>query len=263
VTKDSHFTKHSDQYDKATLIHLFWRRVDHLETCESMGAPKSVLDNQKDLVRQIRRILHNRGIEYPSRPRPPIKNKHQASKLFGQGSFGNYCRQWENAQDVIDSGYKGLLVLRTRGSGGGGDTIYDLTVDQASNIVKHGYKKLTDSIADLNRVPFQHGVNYFNEQLNDDYKRVIIQGEICRLSVGLVFKYSTVNTKMKPAMQKYSREARGVKAFSLLSLCCADGYECIMDLLTEYPDHVIEFTVFNRACGVRGWRTIVWEVRSY
>ena len=259
MTEDSHFEKHSDQYDNRTLILLYWRRVDSLETFEKKGAPESVIEYQKDLAKQILRVLHSRGIESPSRPRPPIKNKHQASKLFGQGSFGNYCKQWENAQDVIDSGYKGLLVLRTRGSGGGGATIYDLTVDQAVRVVKNGY---CPSIG-VDRVPFLHGINYFNEQLNDDYKRVVIQGEICRLPVGLVFRYSTVNTKMKPAMQKYSREVWGTKALLLLDLCCANGHECILDLLDEYPDHVIEFTVFNRACGVLGRRTIVWEVRSY
>jgi hypothetical protein len=178
--------------------------------------------------------------------RPPITDKRQASKLFAQGSFGNYVQQWDNLDEVKASGYKGLLVLRTRDSGGGGRAIYDLTVEAAEE------------------EDFDYRVNYFNEQLNDQHKHVTIQGEVCRSVRGLEFRYCMLNLPMRPAMEGHSKHASGFAALDLLQrYCCPRGYDCIMELLDLYPDHVLEFTVFDVPCGALGWNTIVWEVRNY
>lgn len=178
-----------------------------------------------------------------------IISKRQCSELFAQGLFGNYVRQWSNLQDVKYSGYKGLLVFRTRASGGGGRTIYDLTVESAKD------------------VSFDPQVNYFNEQLNDQHKHVTFQGEIYRSIRGLELRYSMVNLPMRDALKDHPQHAHGLLPLLLLKqFCCPSGYDCIMELLDVYPDHVIEFTCFDTPCGAladRGWSTIIWEVRSY
>lgn len=179
--------------------------------------------------------------------RPPILNKRQASELFGSGAFGNYVRQWDNVDQVRASGYEGMLVLRTRAAGGGGGpAVYDLSVEDAA------------------KQPFDPAINYFNEQLNDQHKHVTIQGELCRGTRGLEFRYCMLNLPMRPAIEGHSQHTYGVHALFLLqTFCCGRGYDCIMDLLDAYPDHVIEFTVFDIPCGALDWQTIIWEVRRY
>lgn len=178
--------------------------------------------------------------------RLPITDKTQCSELFARGFFGNYVRQWSTLQEVKDDGYNGVLVFRTRAGGGGGKTIYDLTVDAAAE------------------VPFDPRINYFNEQLNDQHKHVTIQGEICRTHRGLEFQYSMVNLPMRSAMEGHAKHTHGLTALILIKhFCCPSGHDCLMDLMDEYPDHVIEFTCFDIPCGARKWLTIIWEVRSY
>lgn len=178
--------------------------------------------------------------------KPPITNKRHGIKLFAQQAFGNYVQQWDNLNQVKASGYEGLIVLRTRDSGGGGRTIYNLTIEEAE------------------KTDFDFSINYFNEQLNDDKKKVTIQGELWRGHLGLEFRYCMLNMPMRPAMEGHSKHTRGLAALDLLQrYCCARGYDCIMMLLDMYPDHVIEFTVFDTPCGALNWNTIVWEVRHY
>jgi hypothetical protein len=177
--------------------------------------------------------------------RQRIRNKNEASALFAAGVFGNYVQQWESLQEVVDSGYTGLLVFRSRGAGGG-KVVYDLTVEAAAE------------------VPFTPGLNYFNEQLNDQHKHVTFQGEIFRHTRGLELRFSLLNLPMREAMENHSRHAHGLRALMMMQhFCCAPGYEKIMELLDEYDGHVAEFTVFDIPCGALQWRTIVWEVRNY
>lgn len=177
----------------------------------------------------------------------PILDKRDSSERFARGCFGNFVLQWDSPADLVASGYNGLVVYRTRSpSGGGGQTVYDLSVDQAQCL------------------QFDPMVNYFNEQLNDQHKHVLFQGEICRGIGGLDLHYSMTNQPMKEGLRDAPQNAHGLKAlFFLRHFCCVRGLDCIQELMGEYPDHVIEFTVFDEPCGALGWRTIVWEVRRY
>lgn len=177
-----------------------------------------------------------------------IRNKRESSEMFGRGLFGNYCRQWSDIDSVRASGYDGLLVLRTRsGLGGGGRTVYNLTVDEASRIL------------------FDPSVNYFNEQMNHPSRRVVINGETCRTWRGLELRYNTVDLPMRDALAHPGcLNVHGLSALETLrNLCCSRGFDCIMELLDEYDGHVVEFTAFDKAVGALKWRTIIWEVRSY
>lgn len=50
------------------MIRLYLHRVGRLEYFEKKRMPDSVIESQRALVRQARRILHRRGIENPERP---------------------------------------------------------------------------------------------------------------------------------------------------------------------------------------------------
>jgi hypothetical protein len=172
-----------------------------------------------------------------------VRNKKESKRLFGLGFFGNSVRQWDSIQEAEESGYKGLLVLRSLQTGG--RVIYHLTMAEAK------------------KIEFVPGLNYFNEQLNGPDKRVTFQGEVCRSHRGLELRYSTENLPMRDAMED-ARHACGLQALLLMQhFCCPPGYTKIMDLLDEYDGHVVEFTVFDVPCGELKRNTIIWEVRDY
>ena len=80
----------------------------------------------------------------------------------------------------------------------------------------------------------------------------------------LSMTYTDIKLPMRPALAQRTLHADGLMALGLLKCYLDDpSYDNMMSLLDEYPDHVVEFTAFNRAMGVLGWASCVWEVRSY
>lgn len=66
-------------------------------------------------------------------------------------------------------------------------------------------------------------------------------------------------------VEPYHYEATGLKAEVLLKGAMSPGsYEDFQILRETYPDHVIEFTVYDAPVGdIPHRNTIVWEVRLY
>jgi hypothetical protein len=62
---DSHFDKQPDE----VLIRLYWQRFTKLKVFRARRAPRSTIEQQKAMFRQMRRILHTRGIEDPDKPK--------------------------------------------------------------------------------------------------------------------------------------------------------------------------------------------------
>jgi len=68
---------------------------------------------------------------------------------------------------------------------------------------------------------------------------------------------------MRKAM-KNPDVATGLTSLTLLRYYMdSTSLDTLMDLLHSYSDHVIEFTIFDRAVGVLDLPTIFWEVRMY
>ncbi len=69
---------------------------------------------------------------------------------------------------------------------------------------------------------------------------------------------------MRPAM-KNPDIATGLKAKIVLEQYLnPSDYDCIMELLDIYQDHIIEFSIFEKFVGNISHRnTIIWEVRNY
>jgi hypothetical protein len=61
-----------------------------------------------------------------------------------------------------------------------------------------------------------------------------------------------------------ARQYTGLRAKMLLERYLdPSSLECVEDLLNEWPDHVIEFTAFDRTLGTLRRNTVIWEVRLY
>jgi hypothetical protein len=92
----------------------------------------------------------------------------------------------------------------------------------------------------------------------------ILNGEIQRNEHGLDLIYGIKPVVMREALQT-PLYVTGLKTKIVLEQYCnPKSYDMIMELLDNYPDHVIEFTVFDKDVGVMlGHNTIIWEVRKY
>lgn len=174
-----------------------------------------------------------------------ILTKGQMYQLLYAGKFGNYPLAWESLKDVLKSKYRGYISLRSR---------------QTSNPVKLYHIPFDDLLNQINNLPESHrsGGLVFSES-PDDSKRTI-QGEWD----GYSLTYSFARLPMRFAFEKQMLHAEGSKARWLLKRYLdASDYEWLDELLTEWPKHVVEFSVFSCRVGILRRRMVVWEVRRY
>ena len=185
-----------------------------------------------------------------------IKNKHESTKLFARGSFGNYVRQWDHI-DKVPCYVMSDSILCRRSLVPNDQVIY--------------YANQETERWNMARETFVKGRHYWNEQINGTGAEVIFQGEVMRRAGGSYeLYYSLKDLPMRTALATFSRNASGIKALILMRhLCCSRGFDCIMANLDKYSgdtnedSHVVEFTTFDRVVGALGWRSVIWEVRNF
>jgi hypothetical protein len=190
----------------------------------------------------------------------PITTKRRFYDLWERGLLGNKPRTWVGIEALRASGYTGLVTARSTGQGGGW-TKYGVTVRDGEPF------EIEEAVVAGAPVKIRHsavwpGVTY-NESAPDDL--LLIQGEVARVPGGLYLRFDrTPGLKMREAM-KIAKDATGLTAKLMLQhLLWPASYDEVMDLLDAYPDHVIEFSAYDVACGNLPHRnTLVWEVRRY
>lgn len=172
-----------------------------------------------------------------------ICNKKQFYRCWHAGTLGNRPRTWASSDELAQSGYTGLVTMRTTG-GAGGVTKYRLSVESALF-----WGAQTPGAT-------------FNESMPDDL--LLLQGEVMRSPRGLELTWSTEpGLKMNEAMKRSTRTC-GVAARTRLDVLWPASQEELFELLDRYPDAVVEFSAYDRAVGIEPNRnTIIWEVRDY
>jgi hypothetical protein len=182
----------------------------------------------------------------------PIISKRHFSRLYMAGLTGNKPRTWESVEEVETSDFRDKVALRYCGPGWGGPFITDLRVNQLSSalrrLVKNGWSK-----SDF----------YISEQFSPKKTKYLINGEVMRRKEGLCLYYSTENKMMRPALESSGKQIYGISAVLVMRhfLLPAD-IDDIESLLDDYPDHVLEFSGFDRCVGIYPrHRSVVWELR--
>ncbi len=183
----------------------------------------------------------------------PFRCKADFYEAWQKGLLGNKPRTWDSVEEAVASGSAGEVALRYRGTGGGGPLVtglhtYDLKAAVERLGVNGGWRE-----GDFN----------VSEVVNGVWS--VINGEVTRNENGLTLRFSTVADLMRPSLAKGGHNVRGLIAKVVLeTLLWPTDYDTIMDLIDEYPDHVVEFSGYDRCVGViPGRRMIVWEVRQY
>jgi len=176
----------------------------------------------------------------------------ESMALYRLGLFGNTIQQWDSYDEMMAAPYDGPIVIRAKGGLGG------------SLPCRYGVPK--GDVASVLREPewssIPRDLLFFNEEI--PVEAVRLNAEVMRTHRGLYLYYSTVRAHMRDALKFAPQHAEGLRALLILRRsCCEQGYACLNDLLSLFPDAVIEVTCLDRAVGDRQWRTVIWEVREY
>lgn len=179
-----------------------------------------------------------------------IRTKAQMYSLLLGGRFGNFVRAWDTLPEVLSSGYRGLVSLRSR-ERSNPIRLYHIPIDDLEATVA----KQTDA---------QRAAGFVFSEAPPDHKRTI-QGELMRDEAGYYLHYSFSPEPMRIALEQDGQHARGLAAKLLLEHYLEPSdYDALQDLLDAHPGAVIEFTGFTVPVGVIPHRKmVVWEVRNY
>ena len=188
---------------------------------------------------------------------PPILDKRTNYRLWQSGAFGNKLSAWRSIDEWRDSGFAGLVVLRSLMEGGG-PCEYNLTPERAEKAVQQWLAKGHPS----DRI-------MFNEAAPD--QSLLLQGEYLNdihlggPSYWGYFHYSRVKAQMRDALKEAPEVAQGLRSDLMLRLAMTpSSYEDWLLLLDRYHGHVFEVSIYERCLGdTPGRNALVWEVRRY
>ena len=181
--------------------------------------------------------------------RPPVLNKTDFYRRFFNSEFGNHGLMWESLEEYQDSRFADCVVFRTKIPGG--RCQYDVLPQDAPRLWGEFIKS--------------YGLGNVSIHAAMPVEAVLLNAEVTRSPGGLHVFGATVQAHMRVGLATAGQHLNGLAADHLLRrLMLPTDYDWIMNLLDEYPGHVIETTALDRPWGwVPGAQSVVWEVRNY
>lgn len=194
----------------------------------------------------------------------PVLSKRDFTKRYAEGEFGNASPTWHDPSSFALSLATPVLIHTTgfsvnlskvtrkfhlRNRVAGGSTYYDL---KASEVLSRWEEQKDKSQW------------YVSEMAPTEL--TLIQGEVMQCEQGSIsLFYSTIAKPMREALALGGVQQRGIIAVSLLRhFMDTASYEWLQLLLERYPDHVVEFSTYDKCWGTVPHRnTVFWEVRKY
>jgi len=182
----------------------------------------------------------------------PVLTKADFVRRYEAGEFGNHSPTWDDWQSWLeDDGQRYGSLFHIRNRVAGGDTWYDVPYYLLGSEWGH---------ACCCCKPEQLYISCMAPT-----ELTLLQGEVQRGVWGLDLYYSTVRKPMRQALATSSHSVSGIMANCLLrGVMDPYSYEWLEYLLGAYPNHVIEFSVYDCDWGTVPLRnTVIWEVRAY
>ncbi len=185
----------------------------------------------------------------------PVLSKRQNFRLWQSGAFGNKLRAWPTITDWEESNYYGPVVLRVLTRECGGPCAFDIprfAVRDTRHSIK--FRDYPDDAIMVNEMAPNHFV-----RLQGEYANEILAGH-----AGYFF-HSRLAGVMPAALRVCGAHAFGLAADLMIREAMAPAsYEDWRMLLDQYPNHVLEVSIFDRCLGdIPGRNALVWEVRRY
>lgn len=181
-----------------------------------------------------------------------ITEKKQMYRLLKEGRLGNTIPQYFDL-DSWDSSLVDLWGVRSNVAGGDKRMRLNVPVDQVKSYVEKNFKPgefnlspmidkyavLKANLVDTDKEPFVRSLHYCINKLILPWRQN--------------FKHCGFHSN-----SRYQIDA------ILKHHCWPSSYDMLRELLEEFPYHVIEFTITDRAVGLMPQHNvIIWEIRYY
>jgi hypothetical protein len=185
----------------------------------------------------------------------PIDTKAKFVRLYKAGEFGNAAPTWYSLDSMEDGGVLEDSVpwqkFHIRNKAPGGPTWYNVSIEDLAD-TWYGCVGLygTEGLYISAMAPhWEHGT------IQGEVRRSVEHLDLTLAATGLV--------PMRDALELGSNLVHGIEAVTTLRhYMDVNSYEWLQYLLDVYPDHVIEFSCFDRYWGTVPRRnTVFWEVR--
>lgn len=184
--------------------------------------------------------------------------KQEMVARMRRGEFGNTLRAWWTWDSIcaeLDTLMRQYMVGHTP----------ETPVFRLRTKVPNGKMILDVNPAELK--PEMLETHYLSEAAPDAL--TLVQGEFFdqqwpATSIGPYFRHCFDKTQMVAAMKSPNvRCAHGADALTLIHAYMDEySWDNFQNLREEFPNYVIEFSVFGRGLGALGWNTVFWELRE-
>ena len=185
--------------------------------------------------------------------------KTEMVRRMRRGEFGNTLRTWWSWEEFVRDA-PGIIARYDEWKRDPGP--YDAMFRMRTKVANG---KFRPDITPYYLTPEDFETHYLGNAAPDGVR--LIQGEFYDgnwADPGPYFLYSFARTHMVAALRDHPQQAQGERALAIIRhFMDAESWDNFQRLRNDFPDHVIEFTVFGCATGVLGLNTIFWEVRSY
>lgn len=188
---------------------------------------------------------------------PPITSKKQMYGLFKRGRFGNAGLNFDTIEAAAEYACKTgkKVAIRLMAQAGGGAPFYP-SLD---------HNQLLLTVHRLLREGWTPDRMQFSAMQPDD--RLLLQGYLTPGSTAdpeWALDYNDIRGLNMREGMKHPKHLRGARAyFKVKSLMDATSWDQLQFLIDEYPEHTIEFSIYDCLTGNLQTNTVFWEVRLY
>lgn len=182
-----------------------------------------------------------------------IPDKRTYYELYEQGLLGNRALAWNSYEELINSGWKGKICMRSKKGIDRKCVEYNVPLEKVPNKIEEWEEK---------GIP-KSSIS-FNQSMPDKYLR--IQGEVREIDGIFHLRYTTIKKPMLEGLAKEDLSAKDLVAKTILrENLDPSSYDDLETLLSMFPNAVVEFSCYSCDVGdpLAHRNTVIWEVRNY
>jgi len=197
----------------------------------------------------------------------PVLTKKDFVRRYAKGEFGNASPTWLNVSHFLrDNRTEGFYLrgdsdrhpnyverlFHIRNRVKGGPTWYNVKARNVTVVWEQCLREGCDR-KDL----------YISEMAPTE--RTTLQGELMYTDIGLQLYGTKVKKPMRDALKEHAFTLPPITALAAMRMYMDPiSVDWIHILFERFPDHVVEFSVYNKSWGtVPHVNTVIWEVRKY
>ena len=188
-----------------------------------------------------------------------IRSKTEMYALYYRGAFGNMLTTWPSV-----AAFKADLAAGRWPE----DKPVALRLASKPGITPPRYCVPTETwevdalVAEWATLGIAPNAVSLNELGRDD--QIVLQGEVQRSERGLDLRASRVPKVMRQALTEDQFHLSGLRAtMTLRGAMDASSWDNLQRLFDDYPNAVVEFSVYSIPVGTEQRNTIFWETRNY